>query len=92
MMMIKHEVKEVKICGQVGFQIQALYRDCSDSFWEPVAHAAVFSERARAERLLERVKRKGSWEIDWSQWGVAPGYALSVTCAIQRYAPFYCVL
>jgi hypothetical protein len=41
-------VCEIKIHGMKGYQVQGLYRPCSDSFWEPVAHAAVFKDRLRA--------------------------------------------
>ena len=92
-MISRPEVKEVNVKGQIGFQICALYRDCSDSFYEPIVHAAIFPNRERAEKFLKRaIRRKSPWEYDFSQWGVSPSCGLSNSCAIQFYAPIYSVL
>ena len=50
------QVVKVNIKGMDGFQIQGLNRACSDSLWEPIAHAAVFREEKRAERFLQKVR------------------------------------
>jgi hypothetical protein len=84
-----HSVQPVTIAGVKGFQVQCLYRDCSDSMWEPMAHAAVFQTRERAERMLKRVKTKASWEYDWSQWGVPVSHTLSVCSAVQNHVHVY---
>lgn len=89
MSITKHEVKPVTIAGVKGYQVQALYRDCSDSFWEPIAHAAVFRTPERAQRMLERIKRTGSWQYNWAYWGAPVGSYTSSSCAIQTsVAPF----
>jgi hypothetical protein len=82
--MISHlEVKQVSIKGQVGFQVQGLYRQCSDSYYEPVAHAAVFRDQARAENFLKRIRfSKSPWQYDYSNWSVSD----------DRQLPVYCVL
>jgi hypothetical protein len=59
-------VIEVEINGMSGYQVQGWYRDCSDSMFETVAHAAVFRDRARAERFLKRSK---PFPKDWKHWG-----------------------
>jgi len=91
-MVSHHEVKRVEICGMVGWQIHALRRDCSDSMYEPVAHAAVFRQPERAAAMLERVRRKPSWEYDWSQWGVPVGSYVSPADAWKGHVAPYTVL
>ena len=59
------EVVEVNINGMVGFQIQGIWRACSDSLWETIAHAAVFRDRVRANKFLAKVKTRPSWEYNW---------------------------
>jgi hypothetical protein len=85
-------VAEVKIHGVTGYQVQGLYRPCSDSFWEPVAHAAVFKDRPRAEKFLEKCKKKPSWEYDWAHWGKPADYVRSLADYIQRSVAVYSVL
>jgi hypothetical protein len=93
MSVTKFQVVEAKVRGQVGYQIHALYRDCSDSFWEPIAFAAIFPSRARAEAFLKnKIMKKNPWDLDWSQWGVPVMNGLSVTCAIQGHTPAYSVI
>lgn len=83
------EVATVRVAGMIGYQIHGLYRDCSDSFWEVVAHAAIFRDKARAERFLKKVKSKHSWQYDWKYWGVPQDNVINGTEAIQvRVAPF----
>jgi len=85
------EVKPVNIAGVPGFQIQGIWRACSDSFWETVAHAAIFPTSERAERFLKRVKATPWWEWKGSgQWGVPVSHVLSNTDYIQHHAPVYC--
>lgn len=81
------QIATVKVAGMIGYQIHGLYRDCSDSLWDVIAHAAVFRDKARAERFLARVRNAD--RIDWSFWGVPQGNFISGTEAIQsRVAPF----
>lgn len=86
------EVSQVDIRGMVGWQVQGLYRDCSDSLYEVVAHAAVFRDKARAERFLEVVRSKPSWEWQWAHWGAPAGSYFSGVEAMQSCAPVYSVL
>jgi hypothetical protein len=91
------EIKQVTIAGIAGFQIQGIYRDCSDSFWETIAHAAVFKDRRRAERFLEKVKAVPSWEYGRlktggypeQQWGAPVGAYTSVSNLIQTNVAAY---
>ena len=69
MTMRDFRVVQVNIAGMTGYQIQALWRMCSDSFWETVVHDAVFPDQDRAQRFLERVKRRPSWKINGAHWG-----------------------
>ena len=73
-------VIEVQINGMLGYQVQGWYRDCSDSLFETVAHAAVFRDRARAERFLKRSK---PFPKDWKHWGKPVGYIHSDIDAFQ---------
>lgn len=82
------EVATVRVAGVVGYQIHGLYRDCSDSFWEVIAHAAIFRDKARAERFLKKVQRKLS-QFNWQYWGKPHDCFISGTEANQgRVAPF----
>lgn len=81
------EVATVKVAGMVGYQIHGLYRDCSDSLYDVIAHAAIFRDKARAERFLAKVRSAD--RLDWNFWGVPQGNFISGTEAIQgRVAPF----
>ncbi len=83
------EVAAVKINGMIGYQIHGLHRACSDSLWEVVAHAAVFRDKARAERFLKKVMSKPSWNYDWQYWGVPQGHVVSSIDAFKGHvAPF----
>ena len=84
-------VVEVEIRGMTGYQVQGWYRDCSDSFWETVAHAAVFRDPDRAERFLEKCKA-ASRRWDWSHWGRPADYIHNDADAIQRSVAVYSVL
>jgi len=88
-------VEATNIGGVSGWQVHAIFRACSDSLWEPLAHAAVFvqAEHDRAEKLVERMRSKPSWE--WSGkdcWGVPVGNVLSKIDAIQKHVAPYTVL
>ena len=85
-------VCEIKIHGMKGYQVQGLYRPCSDSFWEPVAHAAVFKDRLRAERFLKKCKSRPSWEYDWEHWGKPADYVRSLADCIQQPVAVYSVI
>jgi len=85
-------VVEVQIHGMTGYQIQGSYRDCSDSLWETVAHAAVFRDRARAERFLQKCSSRPSWEYKWRHWGKPANYIHSSADAIQGSVTVYSVL
>lgn len=81
------QVATVKVAGMIGYQIHGLYRDCSDSLFDVIAHAAVFRDKARAERFLARVRNAD--RIDWNFWGAPQDNFISGTEAIQgRVAPF----
>jgi hypothetical protein len=83
------KVVPVEVCGMSGWQIQGIDRACSDSLWEVIAHAAIFRDESRAERFLEKVCRKSSWEYDWKYWGVPCGSRVSPADAFQSHvAPF----
>lgn len=88
-------IEAVTIAGVSGWQVQGIFRACSDSLWEPIAHAAVFAqaEYYRAEKLLARIRSKPSWE--WKGkgcWGVPVGNSLSKIDAIQQHVCPYTVL
>jgi len=82
-------VVPVQINGMSGYQVQAFYRVSRDDLFERVAHAAVFQDRARAERFLERSK---PYPKDWKHWGKPAGYTHSTVDAIQRSVAVYTVL
>jgi hypothetical protein len=87
------KVQPVVIAGVPGFQVQAIWRACSDSLWETMAHAAVFPTRERAERMMARIQAKPWWE--WSGkgcWGVPVGRGLSNLDYIQEHVAVYCPL
>lgn len=82
------QVATVRNAGVVGYQIHGLYRDCSDSLWDVIAHAAIFRDKARAERFLKKVQRKMS-QFNWQYWGAPQDSVIYGTEAIQRrVAPF----
>lgn len=85
-------VVEVEIRGMIGYQVQGLWRSCSDSLWETVAHASVFRDRNRAERFLKKCLSRPSWEYDWKWWGKPASYIHSYVDAIQSPVPVYSVL
>lgn len=83
------EVATVKVAGIIGYQIHGLYRDCSDSLYEVIAHAAVFRDKARAERFLAKVRASGRLHFNWQHWGKPHNCIISGTEAVQgRVAPF----
>jgi len=86
------QVVEVQIHGVTGYQVQGNWRACSDSLWETMAHAAVFRDRARAERFLAKVKTRSSWEWNWQHWGKPSNYIHSKIDAIQSSVTVYSVL
>ncbi|MEY4331962.1 MAG: hypothetical protein RLZZ196_700 [Bacteroidota bacterium] len=86
------EVVEVKIHGMTGYQIQGIWRACSDSLWETIAHAAVFRDKARAEKFLLRVKGRPSWQQDWKHWGKPVTYICNKIDCIQDSVNVYSVL
>ena len=51
------QVVKVNIKGMDGFQIQGLDLACSDSHWEPIAHAAIFRDEKRAEAIGHQTAR-----------------------------------
>lgn len=85
-------VVEVTIHGMTGYQVQGLWRDCSDSLWETIAHAAVFRSRDRAERFLAKCGSRMSWEYNWAWWGKPVNYVHSFVDAIQTPVAVYSVL
>jgi hypothetical protein len=85
-------VVEVQIHGMTGYQVQGSYRDCSDSLWETVAHAAVFQDRARAERFLQKCSNRPSWTYNWHHWGKPADYIHSQVDAVQGLVSVYSVL
>lgn len=84
-------VVKVQICGMTGYQVQGWYRDCTDSFWETVAHAAVFRDIVRAEQFLQKCKKVGR-QYDWRHWGKPADYCRNTADAIQRSVAVYTVL
>ena len=89
MLACNFSVTQVEINGMLGYQVQGFYRDCSDSLFERVAHAAVFRDRARAERFLQRSK---PFPNDWKHWGKPVDYVQSDIDAIQGHVDVYTVL
>jgi len=82
-------VVNVNVLGMNGYQIQGIHRACSDSLWETAAHAAIFRDKARAERFLERVKKAGPYDLNWEYWGVPQGARVSAVDAYKNHvAPF----
>lgn len=88
----KLHVAEVNCEGTIYWQVQALYRDCPDSFWEVIGHNALFRSRERAENFLARMLRSVSPQGDGWYWGVPPDCKASASCAIQGHPPFFSVL
>lgn len=85
-------VVEVSICGMIGYQVQGSWRDCSDSLWETIAHAAVFRDRDRAQRFLEKCRNSPRWEYNWKWWGKPANYVHSNIDAMQSKVSVYSVL
>lgn len=82
-------VVNVNVKGMNGYQIEGIRRACYDSPWEIVAHAAIFRDKARAERFLERVKKAGPHNLNWEYWGVPQGAWVSDIDAYKNHvAPF----
>ena len=83
------EIATVKVAGMIGYQIHGLYRDCSDSLYEVIAHAAIFRDKARAERFLKKVCSSGRPHFNWQYWGKPHDCFIRGTEANQgRIAPF----
>ena len=83
------QVVKVNIKGIDGFQIQGLDRACSDSHWEPIAHAAIFRDEKRAERFLQKVRGSSPWKLNYKYWGVPQSHKVSGCDAFQELvAPF----
>ena len=83
------QVVKVNIKGMDGFQIQGLDRACSDSLWEPIAHAAIFRDEKRAERFLQKVRGSSPWNRNWEYWGVPQDRMVNVCDAFKGLvAPF----
>lgn len=59
----------------VGYRIGGATRMCSDSFWEPICHRAIFRTEERAARFLERVKAVPSWNFTGSEWIVGSSWS-----------------
>jgi hypothetical protein len=74
----------------VGYSVEGIHRDCSDSLWEPIAHEAIFRSQSRAECFLERVKRSSS--IDRKRWGLPFGCTPSRADAFHGTVNHYSVL
>lgn len=85
-------VVKVQIHGMTGYQIQGSWRDCSDSLWETIAHAAVFRDPTRAERFLQKCGSRPIWEYSWRHWGKPANYCHSSVDAIQTPVAVYTVL
>lgn len=86
------QVEAVTIAGVAGFQVQGLHRACSDSLWEPLAHEAIFRDRARAERFLAKVRSKPSWEWNWAHWGAPHDARITDIDAFKSTVAPYTVL
>lgn len=52
----------------VGYRVEGIARDCADSLWDPIFHRVVFRDKARAERLLARVRAVMPWDLKMSEW------------------------
>lgn len=79
----------VTLAGVSGFQLQGIWRMDSDSFWEPIVHAAVFPSLERAAAFLERVQATPSWNFNWEFWGKPVSTVHSNLDAMQgNVAPF----
>jgi hypothetical protein len=85
-------VAEVQIQGMTGYQVQGMYRACSDSFWETVAHAAVFRDMARAERFLQKCGSRSGWGYDWNHWGRPADCVPHSADYLKKSVPVYSVL
>lgn len=74
----------------VGYQVAGFHRACSDSLWEPIAHAAIFRTEERAERFLAKVRAAG--RIDWNHWGIPFGHITTPVDAFHHEVAHYTVL
>jgi hypothetical protein len=74
----------------IGYSVAGFHRACSDSLWEPIAHAAIFTDPFRAKKFLSKIKARG--RIDWQHWGVPFGHAVSSIDAFKYRPPYYTVL
>ncbi len=74
----------------VGYQVAGVHRACSDSLWEPIAHAAIFRTEERAERFLAKVRAAGL--IDWNHWCIPFGHTTSPVDAFHHQVATYSVL
>lgn len=85
------QVREVNVLGMKGYQIQGIWRACSDSFWEDIAHGAVFRSRSRAEAFLKRILAD-RWSIHGKYWGKPYGYCASQCDYSQTPVSVYSVI
>lgn len=83
------QVTEVTVMGMKGYQIQGVWRMCSDSFWEDVAHGAVFRSRSRAEAFLRRIKASSMRD---QYWGKPHDYMTSMADCNQSCVNVYSVI
>lgn len=91
-MMLKNlMVREVNIHGMKGYQITGICRIDSDSFWEDIAHGAVFRKRSRAEFFLKRILTN-RWAIQPKYWGKPYGYCENDCDYIQTPVSVYSVI
>lgn len=58
----------------VGYSIAGIYRDCTDSFWEPITHNAIFRTKERAEKFFAKFVAANSrvsmkhWNVGHNNW------------------------
>jgi len=65
------EVSPVILRNQViGYSVSGIYRDCSDSLWDPITHNAIFRTKERAERFLAKVAKTSPWDLKLVNWNV----------------------
>jgi hypothetical protein len=75
----------------IGYCVAGVHRACSDSLWEPIAHEAIFTTKARAERFLAKIKTPGR-SITWAHWGIPFGHITSPIDAFDHRPAYYSVL
>jgi hypothetical protein len=75
----------------IGYCVAGVHRACSDSLWEPIAHAAIFKTQVRAERFLAKIKAS-SRSLDWQHWGIPFGHSASSIDAFKHQPAYYSVL